>query len=204
MSRASSTSAIAGLCPGSRGQWTDPDLGVRHIGQPGVSGEARGGVSQVTAECQACLCKRVAERCFCRAADQQADVAIARRMTWVDLLSYQRKFNRDPVVIKGMTGWFVKMPFVIAVNKANPVAKLTLAQIDGIFGAERDGGWRGATWDPTLARGPEKNVRIWGQLGLTGEWARDASTRTGTISPICLPPLFGRRHGQQQQVERAS
>ena len=125
-------------------------------------------------------------------------------MTWVDLLSYQRKFNRDPVVIKGMTGWFVDPPFVIAVNKANPVAKLSLAQIDGIFGAERDGGWRGASWDPTLARGPEKNIRTWGQLGLSANGHASASTPSATIWPICLPRAFPKSHGQQQQVERAS
>jgi phosphate transport system substrate-binding protein len=65
----------------------------------------------------------------------------------------------------------VNPPFVIAVNKDNPIAKLTLAQLDGIFGAERDGGWRGTSWDPSLARGPEENIRTWGQLGLNGKWA---------------------------------
>ncbi|TMG98400.1 MAG: hypothetical protein E6H69_11840 [Betaproteobacteria bacterium] len=27
------------------------------------------------------------------------------------------------------------------------------------------------SWRPNWARGPEKNIRTWGQLGLTGEWA---------------------------------
>ena len=44
-------------------------------------------------------------------------------------------------------------------------------QLDGIFGAERAGGWIGTKWHKELARGPEKNIRTWGQLGLTGEWA---------------------------------
>jgi phosphate transport system substrate-binding protein len=121
---------------------------------------------------------------------EQADVAIARRMMWVDLLSYQRKFNRDPVVIKGMTGWFVNPPFVIAVNRTNPVAKLTLAQIDGIFGTERDGGWRGTSWDSTLARGPEKNIRTWGQLGLTGEWASRVIDPYGYNLAYLFAPRF--------------
>lgn len=101
----------------------------------------------------------------------QADIAVARRMTWVDTLSFQRKFDRDPVVVAGMTGWSVNPPFVIAVHKDNPVASLSLDQLDGIFGAERSGGWQGASWDPSRARGPEKNIRRWGQLGLKGEWA---------------------------------
>src|SRR6266478_7717706 len=39
------------------------------------------------------------------------------------------------------------------------------------FGAQRSAAWRELTWDKSLARGPEKNIRTWGQLGLTGEWA---------------------------------
>lgn len=100
-----------------------------------------------------------------------ADIAVGRRMTWVELLTYQRKFDRDPLVIRGMTGWFVNPPFVIAVNRTNPIASLSLAQIDGIFGAQRDGGWRGTTWDPALRRGPGGNIRTWGQAGLAGQWA---------------------------------
>src|SRR5713226_6718802 len=30
---------------------------------------------------------------------------------------------------------------------------------------------RGFKWTPSDARGPEGNIRTWGQLGLTGEWA---------------------------------
>jgi len=37
--------------------------------------------------------------------------------------------------------------------------------------AARDGGWAGTNWRSDWARGPEKNIRTWGQLGLTGEWA---------------------------------
>jgi phosphate transport system substrate-binding protein len=46
-----------------------------------------------------------------------------------------------------------------------------MEQLDGVFGAERAGGWEGTSWRPNWARGPEKNIRTWGQLGLTGEWA---------------------------------
>ncbi|MDE2486310.1 MAG: phosphate ABC transporter substrate-binding protein, partial [Alphaproteobacteria bacterium] len=34
----------------------------------------------------------------------------------------------------------------------------------------RTGGWNGINWDPSVARGPEKNIRTWGQLGLNGKW----------------------------------
>ena len=60
---------------------------------------------------------------------------------------------------------------VIFVHKDNPLTQLTLKQLDGIFGAERTGGLRGFKWSPEDARGPEQNIRTWGQLGLTGDWA---------------------------------
>jgi phosphate transport system substrate-binding protein len=100
-----------------------------------------------------------------------SDIAVARRMAWADLLSFQRRFDRDPLVIAGMTGWEVNPPYVIAVHKDNPVVSLSMRQLDGIFGAERSGGWSGTSWDPSRARGPEGNLRSWGQLGLSGEWA---------------------------------
>ncbi len=61
--------------------------------------------------------------------------------------------------------------FVIFVHQDNPIAHLSVAQLDGIFAGSRTGGWKGTTWDPTVARGPDRNIRTWGQLGLTGEWA---------------------------------
>ena len=51
------------------------------------------------------------------------------------------------------------------------MTKITIDQLDGVFGAARDGGWAGSNWHTDWARGPEKNIRTWGQLGLTGEWA---------------------------------
>ncbi|MDD3178922.1 MAG: hypothetical protein PHQ04_01080 [Opitutaceae bacterium] len=49
-----------------------------------------------------------------------------------------------------------------------------MKQLDGIFGAARDGGWVMTSWPPEypFARGPEENIRTWGQVGLTGEWAK--------------------------------
>jgi phosphate transport system substrate-binding protein len=44
------------------------------------------------------------------------------------------------------------------VHRDNPLAHLTLAQLDAVFGAEH-------------RRGAPKNFRTWGDLGLTGEWA---------------------------------
>ena len=76
-----------------------------------------------------------------------------------------------------MTGW--QPAFGIVVSKDNPLTKITMKQLDGIFGSERTGGWIGTSWHPEFARGPEGNIRTWGQLGLTGEWADKPITPYG-------------------------
>jgi phosphate transport system substrate-binding protein len=60
---------------------------------------------------------------------------------------------------------------VILVNKDNPIAQISMDQLDGVFGAERTAGMHGFKWSPADGRGPEKDIRTWGQLGLGGEWA---------------------------------
>jgi phosphate transport system substrate-binding protein len=107
---------------------------------------------------------------------KRAEIApMGRRATWDELQGYQRVFNTLPVEIAMATGSYDvagwTFALVVFVNKDNPISELSFEQLDGIFGAERDGGWNGNEWDPTAARGADKNIRTWGQLGLTGEWA---------------------------------
>jgi phosphate transport system substrate-binding protein len=80
--------------------------------------------------------------------------------------------------------------WAIFVNKDNPLAQLSVDQLDGIFGAERSGGWEvGANAENNLlftsryARGADKNIRTWGQLGLTGEWANKDIKTHGYVAP---------------------
>jgi phosphate transport system substrate-binding protein len=114
-----------------------------------------------------------------------ADLApMGRQALWDELKGFEREgaeggaegsSNVDVVEIVMATGSFDVRGWTFAlgvfVNKDNPISQLTLEQLDGIFGAQRDGGWDGLEWKTSLARGPEKNIRTWGQLGLTGEWA---------------------------------
>jgi len=62
---------------------------------------------------------------------------------------------------------------IIVVNKANPLTRISVKQLDGVFGTARNGGYQGAVWhtEYPYSRGAEDNIRTWGQLGLTGEWA---------------------------------
>jgi phosphate transport system substrate-binding protein len=65
-----------------------------------------------------------------------------------------------------------KSPAVaIFVNKANPLAKISVRELDRVFGAERAGGWNALTWDTSIARTAKDDIRTWGGLGLKGEWA---------------------------------
>ena len=100
---------------------------------------------------------------------------MGRQILVSELLAFQREFKRLPTGIIGLTGSYNvsgwNPPVGVYLHKDNPLAKLSLEQLDGIFGAERSGAWRELVWDVSLARGPEKNIRTWGQLGLKGEWA---------------------------------
>ncbi len=103
------------------------------------------------------------------------DVDPSRKMTFEDLLAYERTMNADPVEIEYATGSY-DVPgwspaFGIFVNSSNPITKLNIAQLEAIFGAERTGAWEGTSWHPERARTTAQNIRTWGQLGLTGEWA---------------------------------
>ena len=80
-----------------------------------------------------------------------------------------------PVAIEVATGSaeaLHKSPaYAVLVHRDNPLAKLTLKQLDGIFGAQRGGGWNALTWDESVARTAKDNLRTWGQLGVTGPLA---------------------------------
>ncbi len=106
-----------------------------------------------------------------------ADLAFAGRRAYLgELKAFEAIYGYPPLEITFATGGFNRGKgntpgVIIFVHKDNPLAALTLDQLDGILGAQRSGGWVGTKWTTAVARGPEKNLRTWGQLGLTGEWA---------------------------------
>ena len=107
----------------------------------------------------------------------EADVGLMGHRQWRNgLVAFERTLGYAPLEIKFASGSFddpqgTTPGLMFIVNKKNPLAGLTLDQIDGIYGAERTGGWVGTKWSADAARGPEKNLRTWGQLGVTGELA---------------------------------
>src|SRR6266446_2723870 len=116
-----------------------------------------------------------------------------------DMMPFFGTFNYLPTEISIATGGHEKRgtlwPAVIVVNKDNPITKLTMDQLDRIFGSERTGGWELETkefYTAKYARGPETNIRKWGQLGLTGDWANKEIQTYGYIAPG-FTIYFGRR-----------
>jgi len=117
-----------------------------------------------------------------------------------DMMPFFDTFNYLPTEISIATGGHEKRgtlwPAVIVVNKDNSIAKLTMRQLECIFGAERTGGWElgssnlatakmgdNLLFTAKYARGPETNIRKWGQLGLTGEWASKEIQTYGYVAP---------------------
>jgi phosphate transport system substrate-binding protein len=92
-----------------------------------------------------------------------ADVAVlGRESTAVEDKAFEWIFRYPPSHVEIMTGSLDRpsqSPALIAfVHRDNPLSRLTLVQLDAIFGHER-------------RLGAQRNVRTWGELGLTGEWA---------------------------------
>ena len=95
--------------------------------------------------------------------------------TLTENLSFFEVHGYPPTAITVATGSFdvegKSNGPIVFVHQDNPLTELTLDQLDGIFGSERTAGMRGFQWTPSDGRGPEKDIRSWGQLGLKGEWA---------------------------------
>jgi phosphate transport system substrate-binding protein len=106
-----------------------------------------------------------------------ADIALSGREVFpYEYYGIYRRSQLYPVEIEVATGSFdvrgKSTALGVFVHPGNPLARLTLKQLDGIFGAQRTGGWQKIEWiEQGVARGAKDNIRTWGQLGLTGEWA---------------------------------
>ena len=106
-----------------------------------------------------------------------ADIGMNAKATLVDRLTFEQVFHHPLTEIAAVTGSYDVYgwapPGMIVVNSANPLTRISVKQIDGVFGSARKGGYVGAVWhtEYPYSRGPEDNIRTWGQLGLTGKWA---------------------------------
>ncbi|HKE41513.1 MAG TPA: phosphate ABC transporter substrate-binding protein [Casimicrobiaceae bacterium] len=112
-----------------------------------------------------------------------ADIGINHEPSFYDYLGFLRLKGYEPTGFSVLTGSYNYVGWqnnlVIIVNKDNPITKVTMKQLDGMFGSVRDGGWVGSNWHPEMKRGADQDVRTWGQMGLSGEWASRRITPHG-------------------------
>jgi len=98
-----------------------------------------------------------------------------RELVLSEYLEFFETFNRYPTDITVATGSYdvegMSSGLVVVVHPDNPLSKLTMKQLDGIFGSERVAGLKGFKWVLSGGRTAKDDIRTWGELGLTGEWA---------------------------------
>ncbi len=111
-----------------------------------------------------------------------------------DQMPFFNSFGYTPTEISIATGGYDQrgtlFAWAIVVNKDNPVAKLSMGQLDRIFGAERNGAWsvgdnpqHDILFTAKYARAASSDIRKWGQLGLTGGWANKEIQTYGYAAP---------------------
>lgn len=79
---------------------------------------------------------------------------MSRAMKPTEIDAFDKKYGYKPMEIKTALD-----ALAVYVNKDNPIKGLSLPQVDAIFSKTRKGGYK-------------QDIRIFGQLGLTGEWAK--------------------------------
>ncbi|BBO16841.1 phosphate ABC transporter substrate-binding protein [Candidatus Brocadia pituitae] len=79
---------------------------------------------------------------------------MSRAMKPTETDAFDKKYGYKPMEIKTALD-----ALAVYVNKDNPIKGLSLPQVDAIFSKTRKGGYK-------------QDIRIFGQLGLTGEWAK--------------------------------
>jgi phosphate transport system substrate-binding protein len=77
---------------------------------------------------------------------------MSRAMKAEEIDEFEKKYGYKPTAIRVAVDGLA-----VFVHKDNPIAELTLQQVDAIFSKTRKGGG--------------KDVKTWGDLGLTGDWA---------------------------------
>lgn len=92
-----------------------------------------------------------------------ADIAIlGEEIDPLAVRTFERVKHHPPLTVNIFTGSVdirnIDYAQMVFVNKQNPLSRISLTELDAIFGEEH-------------LRGAPANIRTWGQLGLTGEWA---------------------------------
>jgi phosphate transport system substrate-binding protein len=78
---------------------------------------------------------------------------MSRPMKGTEIDAFEKKFGYKPTGLRSSVD-----ALAVFVNKDNPIKCLTFPQIDAIFSKSRRQGYK-------------EDIKTWGQLGLTGDWA---------------------------------
>jgi len=78
---------------------------------------------------------------------------MSREMKDKEIAEFEKAYGYKPVGLPAAIDMLA-----VYVHKDNPIRSLTLQQVDAIFSKSRNGGF-------------DKDIKTWGDLGLTGEWA---------------------------------
>ena len=78
---------------------------------------------------------------------------MSRAMKGTEIDQFEKKYGYKPTVIRTSVD-----ALAVFVNKDNPLKCLSVSQVDAIFSKSR-------------RQGGKEEIKTWGQLGLTGEWA---------------------------------
>lgn len=78
---------------------------------------------------------------------------MSRPMKGTEIDVFEKKFGYKPTGLRSAVD-----ALAVFVNKDNPIKCLTIAQVDAIFSKSR-------------RYGHKEDIKTWGQLGLTGDWA---------------------------------
>lgn len=103
-------------------------------------------------------------------------VANGREPVLTEYLAFAEVFGNDgPYQVTVATGSHEKLgrtwAQVIYVNATNPIAHLSMDQLERVFAGARTGGYDGYRWTVTKALPAARTIRSWGGLGLRGSWA---------------------------------
>jgi phosphate transport system substrate-binding protein len=78
---------------------------------------------------------------------------MSRAMRATEIDQFEQRYGYKPTELR--TSYDA---LAVYVHRDNPIQKMTLAQVEAVFGKSRK-------------RGYKENIATWGQLGLTGDWA---------------------------------
>jgi phosphate transport system substrate-binding protein len=78
---------------------------------------------------------------------------MSRPMRGTEIDQFEKKFGYKPTPVRTAVD-----ALAVFVNKDNPIKCLTMEQVDAIYSKSRRSGYK-------------EDVKTWGQLGLTGDWA---------------------------------